>query len=164
MTHRFRVLAVAATTTLLLGVAASARGDAVPADYEAPPPPECPAGSVVRTQHHGAAECVPSPTTCRQGQRCPSDLVCTPTRFCLAERYLGRARVEVIVGQCAADGSCAEGTCNIERRCAAPTRSATKSAGCDVAAAPRKSGFGLAVLLSVVLLGFALRHRRAARD
>lgn|GEM_PF-6650761 len=163
--HRIRsLLAVAATTTLLLGVAASARGDAVPADYEAPPPPECPAGSVVRTQHHGVAQCVPSPTTCADGQRCPNDRVCTPTRFCLAERYLGRARVKVIVGQCSADGSCAEGICSIARRCSDPPGRATTGGGCDVVGAPRKNGSGLALLLGVLLFGAALRGRRAARD
>ena len=166
MTQRIRfLLAVLATATPVLGVAHSARGDVVPADYEAPPPPNCPAGSVPRTSHHGDAACVPAPTTCADGQRCPDDIVCTPTRFCLAERHFGRARLDVIVGQCAADGSCAEGTCNIARRCAEPrARRATNGAGCDVAGAPREHGSGFSVLLCVVLLGAALRRPSTVRS
>jgi hypothetical protein len=103
------------------GLLPSARADALPDDYEPPvcSPVACPEGSTLGGGGHGScpSSCVPISFECAPDGACAPDARCVPTRFCLDMRGIGRVMANVVVGECAADGSCVEGTCHEVSRC-----------------------------------------------
>jgi len=107
------------------------------ADVVEPPPPDCPPGSVARTDH-GGPWC--EATTCESDGECapqtggPTGLVCREVPLCVQsvshERRGMRdpgdtappAQVSVGVALCGADGSCAaDAHCVTVKRCVAPS-------------------------------------------
>lgn len=122
-----------------------ARADVIPEDYVAPvcPPITCPAGSVGGSGGHGScpSACVPWAQTCTADGECGGPgWICRPTRFCLEMRPTGRMVQNVVVGECAADGSCATGTCTEASRCMPdPSYVALPEAATPSGAAPSSS-------------------------
>ncbi len=122
----FGALAALAALAVSPAIAASARADALPDDYEPPvcTPVVCPEGSIGSGSGHGScpSACVPIRFECAPDGTCAAGSRCVPTRFCLDMRPTGRLVQDVVLGECAADGSCAEGTCREVARCVSVPR------------------------------------------
>jgi hypothetical protein len=155
-----------------------ARADVIPEDFVPPScaPLSCPAGSMAGGAGHGCpSACVPWNQTCTTSAECGGPgWACTPTRFCLDRRPAGRVITDVVLGVCADDGSCTEGTCSEVSRCMpdptyVPPPGSTPpaaSTGSSASSAPAESssmcaiGHGRAgAWLVIVGLAFFFRRR-----
>src|SRR5688500_4434638 len=114
--------------TILVGLflcSAHARADVIGAGWSPPqcPPLTCvPGTSVLGSGSHSS--CSPG---CGPNAECAEDADCTAsygdgarcieTRMCLATVHGRRGEQPVVRGECAADGTCADGECSSARRC-----------------------------------------------
>ena len=173
-TRRVGALVMFALTSF--GAASLARADAI-MPFEG----GCPPGLRIGISGH-AERCLP--ITCASDGECGRGAVCREVHECFAPRpYHGNGRVyieepelrDTVVGACAADRSCAEGTCRTRRQCeptgATPawdrgTRRWTgephQSASCTVAHGARGSAT-LCVVLAMLALGWRRSRVRRVR-
>ena len=143
------------------------------ADALAPPPTNCPAGSVGATSRRGEhCEHVGCDGTCAAGfaqeaQACSAE----PVAVCVETISYPAADVEqgprvvslpaetwnVAHGPCAADGSCAHGRCVRERACVPVSSPLARGGLCSVS---RGDASGAAITLSLVALALLTRGAR----
>jgi hypothetical protein len=152
---RFMVLALFSWLSILIHPAAG-HADAVEG-----PPDNCPAGSDPATSHAGP-HCRPRPScmtdlTCDTGQACEEVRLCVVSVPCGGRGFpdSGPCFEPHVMGRCAADGSCAVGTCLIQNACIAP---GSASGGCACGVMQRSRP--VLPLLMVGALGLALGYRR----
>lgn len=130
------------------------------ADVVDNPPETCPPGSVGTTSHRGP-RC--APLLCEDAT-CSEDLVCQNLRLCVVNSTFTvdsanphEITESDVVGLCAEDGSCTEGTCTALDVCAEEGAAEGKLCGC---AAGAEAPSGLLVLGAFALL----RRRTVTKD
>lgn len=166
-----RVLVLAATLVALS--ATLARADAL-----APPPTDCPEGSIGVTSRWGThCEHAPCDGTCTPGLMqgpvvCSGDdvAVCVETvAYTPRDVQQGPRMVSlpaetwhVVHGPCDASGACARGTC-VRRRACVPEGSAHASGACHVASGARRASPASFFVTCLVGLACLARVRRRSR-
>lgn len=142
---------------VLVMIAATAQADAV-----GPPPEDCPAGSVPRTDHAGP-HCLA--LDCDSDADCPTDegYECAARPLCIEHQAgvqgVGEQAFERDVAHsfCADDGACDRGACDRGKRCVRPSLSTHVARGCGCGVGGPDAPPGLALLTAIAL--FVVRRR-----
>ena len=130
------------------------------ADVVSDPPEDCPPGSVGSTSHRGT-RCAPllcNDATCNDDLTCQNLSLCVVSSTFTVDTADPHEITELdVVGLCAEDGSCVEGTCTAQEVCAEEGAGESKLCGCA-------SGAGAPSALLTLGAFAALRRRNAMKD